>query len=286
MGSRIICRIKGQARSFRPRAIVRLGGHRGNHHGMRGVAVSGHDQLRPQPVLSGRGFHPLRFEPIHPPRSVGCGGYPRAGCRRCYRDLHSFEFRAGSERSRCAGGHGRHLLQRWLHPSDCGRGKIDRLRRGDRYRGSGWPRRTDYSDRLGTGFHVRTNSQTGAGPAHRSCGCGRRCWHRRDFQYADWWRAVRDRIDATGSQRQHVPAGRHRDGRGNLSRPAVFWTGPRILCARDGTVAQQSRRWRFHAAALHRARRPHRRGRRSLHSWPASYRKMRSTRFLAVTSGT
>ena len=125
-----------------------------------------------------------------------------------------------------------------------------------------------------------------SGPAHRSRGRGRRRRYRRNIQHSLGRRAVRHRIDAAGSECEHVPAGRHRDRRGDIFRPAVFRTGPGIFRARDDPLAQQPWRRRLHAAALHRPRHVHGHSGRGFHPRPASVGGCVRQDSAAATSGT
>ena len=98
------------------------------------------------------------FKPFHAVQSVGGGDHPGAGDRRHRRHLDRLEFRAGSERTRRAGGDGRDLLPAGDHPARrCG-GEVHRLGAGDRHRCGGRARGTHHPDRLRARVHTWARS--------------------------------------------------------------------------------------------------------------------------------
>ena len=115
---------------------------------------------------------------------------------------------------------------------------------------------------------------------------GAGCRHRRDLQHADRRRAVRDRTDAAGNQRQHVPAGGNRDRHRDLHRPAVLrrQTGVRHS-GEFGVVAGDAGR-RADPAAVRGAGRGDRCRGRTVRAQPALGSRICSTKYPAATCAT
>ena len=260
---------RARAGAYGHRGALRAGGDRRRRDGFRRVAVPPDDQLRPQSVFPADDFAELRFQPVHPGQPLGRLGGSGSGRRIADRHFRRRQFRPGGQGARRARGDGRDLLQGRHYPPGRRGGQIPRLRRGDRHRRGGRPRRPDHPDRLGAGLDLRPDHPPVARPAHHTGRRRRRRRHRRHVQHADRRRAVRDRTDVAGSQRQHLPAGRDRDRHRHFRRPAVLRTQSRFHGAAAGAAAQRSGRRRLHAAALHPARRADRGRRRGVHPQPA-----------------